>query len=63
MAEQLGIQCIVEGIELQEEMDFFKQKGVHGMQGFIFYKPMRGEMLLTLLRESDEKTKPCLKLA
>ena len=62
MSEQLGIKCIVEGIELQKEMDFFKQKGVHGMQGFIFHKPMRGEMLQTLLRENDEK-KVRLKLA
>jgi diguanylate cyclase (GGDEF)-like protein len=63
MAEQLGIKCIIEGIELQQEMDFFKLKGVHGMQGFIFYKPMRGEMLQTLLREHDEKSKLRLKLA
>ena len=63
MAEQLGIKCIVEGIEHQEDMDFFKLKGVHGMQGFIFYKPMRGEMLQTLLHENDEKSKLRLKLA
>ncbi len=63
MSEQLGIQCIVEGIELQEDIDFFKQKGVHGMQGFIFHKPMHGEKLLTLLLENDEKTKVHLKLA
>ena len=63
MAQQLGIKCIIEGIELQQEMDFFKLKGVHGMQGFIFYKPMRGEMLQTLLHENDEKSKLRLKLA
>ena len=63
MAEQLGIECIVEGIEHQEDMDFFKRKGVHGMQGFIFHKPMRGEMLQTLLHEIDEKSKLRLKLA
>ena len=63
MAEQLGIKCIVEGIEHQEEMDFFKLKGVHGMQGFIFHKPMRGEMLQTLLHENHEKSKLRLKLA
>ena len=63
MAEQLGIKCIVEGVELKEHADFFKKKGVHGMQGFIFYKPMRGEILQTLLHENDEKTKLRLKLA
>jgi diguanylate cyclase (GGDEF)-like protein len=57
MSEQLGIKCIVEGIELQEDMDFFKQKGVHGMQGYLFHKPMTGEKLQALLSEKDEKAK------
>ncbi len=63
MSEQLGIKCIVEGIEHQEDMDFFKEKGMHGMQGFLFHRPMHGEKLLTLLRENIEKTKVHLKLA
>jgi len=57
MSEQLGIKCIVEGIELQKDMDFFKLKGVHGMQGYLFHKPMRGKLLQTLLCKHDEKTK------
>ncbi|MFV9615218.1 MAG: putative bifunctional diguanylate cyclase/phosphodiesterase [Gammaproteobacteria bacterium] len=55
MAEKLGIKCIIEGVELQEQVDFFKLKGVHGIQGFYFYKPMPGKELQTLLRENDEK--------
>lgn len=49
MAEQLGIKCIIEGVELQEHADYFKQKGVYGMQGFFYYKPMAGEALQALL--------------
>jgi diguanylate cyclase (GGDEF)-like protein len=49
MTEQLGIQCIVEGVEKQQHVDYFKHKGVHGMQGFFFYKPMTGEKLFQLL--------------
>ncbi len=56
MAEQLGIKCIIEGVELQKHADFFKDKGVHGMQGFFFYKPMHGEILQTLVCENNDST-------
>lgn len=49
MTEQLGIKCIVEGVELEEHAEYFKQKGVHGMQGYYYYKPMSGEALQELL--------------
>jgi len=51
MAEQLGIKCIIEGVELEEHADYFIEKGVHGMQGYFFYKPMPGEELNSLLLE------------
>ena len=54
MTEELGINCIIEGVELQEHADYFKEKGVHGMQGFFFYKPMSGEMLRQLLIKTPE---------
>ena len=49
MTEQLDIECIVEGVELKEHVEFFKEKGVHGMQGFYYYKPMPGAALQELL--------------
>ena len=49
MAEQLAIKCIIEGVELKEHVDYFKEKGVHGMQGFYYYKPMPGAALQELL--------------
>ena len=49
ITEQLGIKCIVEGVELQVHADYFKEKGVYGMQGFFYYKPMPGEALQKLL--------------
>ncbi len=49
MTEQLAIKCIVEGVELKEHVDYFKEKGVHGMQGFYYYKPMPGAALHELL--------------
>ncbi len=53
MTEQLDIECIVEGVELREHVDFFKSKGVHGMQGFYYHKPMPGISLQELLREKQ----------
>lgn len=49
MAEQLGIKCIIEGVELQEHVDYFTEKGVYGMQGFFYYRPMSGVDLQKLV--------------
>ncbi|MBT8133796.1 MAG: EAL domain-containing protein [Gammaproteobacteria bacterium] len=49
MTEQLAIKCIVEGVELKEHVDFFKEKAVHGMQGFYYHKPMPDTELDELL--------------
>jgi diguanylate cyclase (GGDEF)-like protein len=51
MTEQLGIQCIIEGVELQDQAEYFKEKGVHGMQGYYYYRPMPGDELQKLLCE------------
>lgn len=56
MTEQLGIQCIAEGVELQQQVDYFKKKGVHGMQGFFYHRPMSGEALQTLLCDPRPQT-------
>ncbi len=49
MTEQLGIQCIAEGVELQEHANYFKEKNIHGMQGFFYHRPMSGDALQELL--------------
>jgi len=54
MTEELGINCIVEGVELKRHADYFKSKGVHGMQGFYFYKPMPGDALRELVCKKKE---------
>lgn len=51
MTEQLGIKCIIEGVELEEHAEYFKEKGVYGIQGFYYYKPMPGDELRKLLCE------------
>lgn len=54
MADELGINCIVEGVELQEQVEYFTEKGVYGMQGYYFYKPMPGTKLQKLLCLKDQ---------
>ena len=49
MAEQLGIACIIEGVELEEHASYFREKTVYGMQGYYFYKPMAGAELLKIV--------------
>ena len=49
MAKELGIECIIEGVELEQDVEYFKHKNVYGMQGYYYYKPVSGEELLKLL--------------
>ena len=54
MAEELGINCIIEGVEIQQQADHFRQKGVYGIQGYFYYKPVSGEELLNILNSSEK---------
>lgn len=49
LTEKLGIKCIVEGVELEQQSQYFKSQGIYGMQGFLFYKPMIGFDLTALV--------------
>ncbi len=45
LARSLGMQTLVEGIETQEQADFFRNKGVIYGQGYFFGRPMRAAEL------------------
>jgi len=49
LTEKLGIKCIVEGVETQQQVDYFKSHNIHGMQGYFFYKPMLDTDLTNLV--------------
>jgi diguanylate cyclase (GGDEF)-like protein/PAS domain S-box-containing protein len=58
LADSLGIDVIAEGIENLEQFEFFRNKNVKGMQGFLFMKPMAIDELIAMLdrlrqRDSD----------
>jgi EAL domain-containing protein (putative c-di-GMP-specific phosphodiesterase class I) len=52
MAKELGIECIIEGVESEQHVEYFKHKNVYGMQGYFYHKPVSGEELLKLLSNS-----------
>ncbi|SCZ61222.1 EAL domain-containing protein [Thiohalomonas denitrificans] len=45
MAHSLNIDVIAEGVETQEQLDFFVSHGCDGMQGFLFSPPLRVEQI------------------
>lgn len=49
MTEELGIKCIIEGVEHQQQADYFNQKGVYAIQGYFYHKPVSGDDLIKLL--------------
>lgn len=45
MAESLNIECVAEGIETLEQVEFFQRNGCKSLQGFYFSKPVEAEKL------------------
>ncbi len=45
MAHSLNIEVIAEGVETQEQLDFFVSHGCDGLQGFLVSPPLRVEQL------------------
>ena len=40
MANELGLECIVEGVETTAQLDLLRQNGCHLAQGYLFDKPL-----------------------
>lgn len=49
MAESLNIECVAEGIETLEQVEFFQRNGCRYLQGFYFSKPVAAEKLSGLI--------------
>lgn len=55
MAHELQIDVVAEGIEEQNQMDFLKSRHCDKGQGFLFARPLSGEVLLPLLLASNSE--------
>ena len=58
MCSDLGHDCIVEGVETAEQIDFLRNEGACFMQGYAFARPMHGEAVLHFLAASDGDAAP-----
>lgn len=51
MASSLGMYCIAEGVETEQQLAFFSQRGCYLIQGYLFGKPMPAAQLLHQLQQ------------
>ena len=51
LAHKLGLAIIVEGIETAPQLAIMRRFSLHGIQGFIFARPMSDEALLAIIKE------------
>lgn len=50
MAKDLGLECVAEGVEVEEQLQIMKELGCYKIQGFYFDKPMPLEEFETRLQ-------------
>lgn len=50
MANSLGMYCIAEGVETEQQLAFFSKRQCYFIQGYLFGKPMNAQQLLDKLR-------------
>ena len=57
LCRNLGLECIVEGLETSSQADVVKALGARALQGYLFGRPMRASAvpayLQTMLGQSD----------
>src|SRR5262249_51919248 len=58
LADELGIECIAEGIETPEEAAFLIEAGCGQGQGYLFGRPVAAAEMTALLRERRETPPP-----
>ena len=51
ISENFSLDCIVEGLEREQEYLYLKGKNISAIQGYFFYKPMPGQRLLQVLAD------------
>ncbi len=54
MSRALGLQCVAEGIETREQMDYLRSLGCHSGQGYLFARPLPPAAFAELLRRPQQ---------
>ncbi|KHN52002.1 EAL domain-containing protein [Aeromonas hydrophila] len=49
LGRRLSLMMVAEGVETQTQADYLEKKGVHFLQGYLFWKPMSFRDFITLL--------------
>jgi len=55
MADQMCLQCVIEGVETKDDADYFINKNVYAMQGYYYYRPLSAHGLIDLLKNDEKK--------
>lgn len=55
MADQMCLQCVIEGVETKDDADYFIKKNVYAMQGYYYYRPLSAHGLIDLLKNDEKK--------
>ncbi len=55
MADQMCLQCVIEGVETKDDADYVIRKNIYAMQGYYYYRPLSGHGLIDLLRHDEKK--------
>jgi diguanylate cyclase (GGDEF)-like protein/PAS domain S-box-containing protein len=51
MAHELGLQCLAEGVETEQQLVVLKELGCDAFQGYLFQRPLSTEAMTVLLQE------------
>jgi diguanylate cyclase (GGDEF)-like protein len=62
LADELGIECMAEGIETAKQLEFLLEAGCGYGQGYYFSRPMGAERVSAFLRRARPPAKPSLAL-
>jgi EAL domain-containing protein (putative c-di-GMP-specific phosphodiesterase class I) len=55
LAQSLGVKVILEGVETDQQLQFFQGNDVYAVQGYLLGKPVSGEEMTELLQKSDKR--------